>query len=463
MMRGTFLVETPQATALRALNYTPEIERFRQKSRTRETRFLGVLLESLGPAYGQVFTRLDCTPEHGVELLSQSDMFATEPTGRVIRQDSMPEPTRHLVKKWQILVAGAGTLGETELYGRSIIADGRLVGKYVGPHAMVLTFKEPELDLSLYTYAFLCTELGVRAFRSASYGTKVLGIRKDILANLPIPVPDEAIQTRVARLVRQAVAARETYLAELQAARRVLEALPDVQEASELSLARHARCLAWDGPLPTLSAWTYASTGGALGLLQKRWQGRLADAVVPGGIFNGPRFTRIPVLPPHGIEFMSQRDVFLIKPVARRIRHPGVPDDQLFVQQGNLLIGGHGTLGEGEIFGRVEYATARLARNAFSQDVLRVQVREEFQAAAYGYLSTHLGLRLLRSTAVGTKILSMRPDLLAVLPFPDLPPQMSASVGRHVQAAVCARDEGMEAEAEAVRIVEQEVLLAWLA
>jgi hypothetical protein len=47
-------------------------------------------------------------------------MFAAEPMGRVIRMDSMARPERHRIRRWQVLIAGAGTLGDNELYGRSI-------------------------------------------------------------------------------------------------------------------------------------------------------------------------------------------------------------------------------------------------------------------------------------------------------------------------------------------------------
>ena len=129
MLRSAFRVAQPRSTALRALNYSPVVERLRH-SKSHSVR-LGSLLRELGAAYGTVFTRLDCSPEHGIELISQSDMFATETAGRVIRRDSMANPDRHRVRRWQVLIAGAGTLGENELYGRCIIADGRLTGKYV--------------------------------------------------------------------------------------------------------------------------------------------------------------------------------------------------------------------------------------------------------------------------------------------------------------------------------------------
>src|SRR5262249_31180654 len=150
--------------------------------------------------------------EHSVELLSQSDMFAAEPRGRFIRCDSMQHPERHEVKRWQVLIAGAGTLAPTELYGRAIIADGRLAGKYVGQHSLILGFHEPGSAMSLFAYASLASPFGLRAIRATSYGTKILRIRRDVLAELPVPQPNEGIVERVAVLVRRSVEQREEYL-----------------------------------------------------------------------------------------------------------------------------------------------------------------------------------------------------------------------------------------------------------
>jgi hypothetical protein len=77
-------------------------------------------------------------------------MFGAEPEGRVIRVDSMQRPERHIVKKWHVLIAGAGTLAPTELYGRAIIADERLVGKYVGQDTLRIEFAEPDGDEALF-------------------------------------------------------------------------------------------------------------------------------------------------------------------------------------------------------------------------------------------------------------------------------------------------------------------------
>lgn len=462
-MREAFLVNNLSGASLRALNYTPEIEAFRARRGTSVVQ-LGSLLESMGPAYGAVFVRKDCDSESGIELITQGDMFAAEPSGRVIRIDSMARPERHLVRRHQVLIAGAGTLGETELYGRALIADRRLEGRYVGPHAMVLTFSEPEADDSLFAYAFLCSSVGLRAIRATSFGTKILGLRKDMLRSLPVPFPEPEQRTRVAGLIRACVKSRELYAHELQAARSVIDALPEMQTAHEMCAERKARTVLWSGNLPTLNAWNYASTGGALELLTRKWTTRVSDVVAPNRLFRGGRYQRIPCAAPHGVDFLNQRDVFSIRPVPRRIVKPTVPDDSFYAPAFSLLAGGQGTLGEGELFGQVALVTQDFASMGVTEHLLRIQPAEQADAAVlFAFLSTLVGRRLLRGTGVGTKLLSLRPDLVLALPFPSISALERKRIVAHLLRASAARVEAARAEVEAIRITEEEVIPKWLA
>lgn len=459
-MRQAF-VASPGSAALRALNYSPRVERIRAASKKRSLP-LREMLAAMGPAYGTVFTRIDCSADHGIELLSQTDMFAAEPQGRVIRRDSMAKPERHEVKRGQVLIAGAGTLGETELYGRALIADGRLEGKFVGPDSMTLVFEEPESDRALFAYAFLASPTGVAAVRSTSYGTKILRFRDDLLGSLPVPTVSEETMSRVAVLIRSAMAARETYMRELRAARAIVENLPEMLLAHAMCAERKARATLWAGALRTLSAWNVASVGSALADLQRSWPGRLGDVVTDDGVFYGPRFARVSCERPHGVDFMSQRDLFLIRPVPRRIVHPGFANEKLYAPRDALLVGAQGTLGEGEIFGRAVLVRGQLERMAYTQHLLRLIPRVGAGPMLYTFLSTLVGMRLLRATGVGTKLLSMREDLLREVPIPSLGSAKEAIVSQHVDAAYGARANSDSAESEAIRIIEEEVMPAWL-
>jgi hypothetical protein len=454
-----FVVDQPRSGALRALNYSPAIERIRRAG-SSSARSLRQIVKVFGPAYGVAFARRDCDPDQGVELLSQSDIFAAEPAGRMIRRDSMPRPERHLIEPGQVLIAGTGTLGENELYGRSLIADERLVGKYLSQDAMALVFEEPEADVSLFTYAWLASPTGTQALRSTSYGTKLLRLRKELLSTIPVPLADAATMKRVAALVRSVVRHRERFLRDLREAREVVERHPDVREAHNICASRQRRVAVWNGPLPTLCAWNFASTGDALSLLRQRWAGRLRDVIEAGGIFRGGRGPRIPCCAPHGVDFLSQRDAFLIRPVPQRVL---LPSTGLIPRAGTLMVGGQGTLGEGELFGRTTLVSVDGAKKAWTEHLLRIVPRAGYEATLFAFLTTTVGFRLVRSTAVGTKLLSLRPDLLQDVPIPDLSSDDAQRVDALVRSSLVARSRADGDEAQAIRIIEEEVLPQWLA
>jgi hypothetical protein len=118
---------------------------------------------------------------------------------------------------------------------------------------------------------------------------------------------------------------------------------------------------------------------------------------------------------------------------------------------------------EGSIFGKVELASFAGWRSGVTQDILRMLVHDGLREVAYAFLSTSVGQWLLKSTAVGTSIPSMRIDLLERLPFPDPGAVPSDEIKRLVLAGEAARIDADEAEAEAIRIIEKEVLPQWLA
>lgn len=457
-----FVVDQPRTGALRALNYTPAVERIRRAGST-SARPLREVVKAFGPAYGTVFTRLDCHPEHGVSLLSQSDMFAAEPRGRIVRRDSMHEPHKHLIERGQILIAGAGTLGENELYGRSMLADERLAGMYVGPDSMTLALEDPSDDYSMFTYAWLASPTGVQTIRSTSYGTKILRFREDLLTSLPVPKAPIEIVQRVAAAVRRAQMGREDYAKNIHLSRQLVQNVPQIAETLEMLAKKGPSSVVWDGPLPSMCAWNFAAGGGAVRALRDQWSTRLKDALEKDGVFNGPRFARIDCTPPHGIDFFSQRDIFLMRPVGRRIARPNVTDRLLFVPREALLVGSHGQMNEGSIFGRIELASFAGCRAGVTQDILRMLVQDGLREVAFAYLSTAVGQWLLKSTAVGTSIPSMRVDLLEELPFPDPGSLPTEKIRKLVCEAEAARLQADAAEIEAIQIIEQEVLPQWLA
>ena len=305
----------------------------------------------------------------------------------------MPRPERHLVKRWQVLIAGAGTLGDTELYGRAIVADSRLEGRYVGPTQWLLTFKEPGSDESLFAYAFLMTRVGTaRNSGDAASAPRFLGLRKDLLRNLPIPKR---------RSVNAAHAWRAWSDALSKSARCTFASSPR-RETSSRGTPRDARSAPMCADRVSgrhsgtqrylrFRAGTLPRPASALAQLRKRWPGRLRDVLQPEGVFNGPRFARVDCQPPHGIDFYSQRDVFLMRPIPRRIARPSISDRMLFVPRDAVLAGSHGQLTDGGIFGKVELASFGAYEGGLTQDLLRLLFVPTERSTAFAFLSTMVG------------------------------------------------------------------------
>jgi type I restriction enzyme S subunit len=376
----------------------------------------------------------------------------------------MAHPDRHEIKHLQVLIAGAGTLGENELYGRALLADARLIGRFVGPDAMALTFKEPGGSFGLFAYAFLASPTGISAIRSTSYGTKILRFREDLFGSLPIPRADDETVERVASLIRCCTDQREVYLRELQAARRVLEDLPEMQEAHAMCAERSAKFTLWDGSLDTLGARSYVLSAAAARLLKRKWGATLGDILESDGLFTGPRFSRIACSPPHGIELMGQRDMFLVRSFPQRVvPPPGRDVDMLKVRSGTLLVGAVGQIAEGTLLGRVFLAGDDTTGLAFSQNILRILPKQGCELLAYAFLSTTVGYRLLQGTAVGSAYLAINSRLVPHLPFPQISRQFVANIEAHLQRALVSRARSAAAESAAIRIIEEEVLPAWLA
>jgi hypothetical protein len=219
----------------------------------------------------------------------------------------------------------------------------------------------------------------------------------------------------------------------------------------------------WSGRLPTMMAWSFASAGEAPAHLRRCWKGRLRDVLTDGGLVYGPRATRRPCKPPHGITLVSQRDIFMMREVGQRVWLSDEHVAQMVCSAGTILAGGKGQMSEGSLFGRVELWTGDRTHHAVTEDALRIIVAQPYRALAYAFLSTTVGLRLLRTAGYGTSIPKMNVDLLADLPFPEVSQDVSLAIAPLVEHAMAAKETAAKAESEAIRIIEEEVLPEWLA
>ena len=108
-----------------------------------------------------------------------------------------------------ILVASQGTLGENEVYCRSIFVTGRWQRDYVfSEHFLRIVSGDPVFP-GAYLLAFLRSEVAFRIFRSMSMGSKQQDIHEVLRKQIPVPECTPADRERIAETVRAAYRARD--------------------------------------------------------------------------------------------------------------------------------------------------------------------------------------------------------------------------------------------------------------
>lgn len=128
------------------------------------------------------------------------------PIGRWINPNHAPRDI--FVKDEAVLVAAHGTLGENEVYGRSIFVTGSWLDHVYSQDFVRVTSGIPSYPGS-YLFAFLRSEPVFRLLRTISVGGKQQEFHPDLLRQLPVPVCTPVDRQRIAETVRAAYRDRD--------------------------------------------------------------------------------------------------------------------------------------------------------------------------------------------------------------------------------------------------------------
>lgn len=192
--------------SLRASNYAPRVSRLLAKLRSGDYRTLGDICAKGHLGTGARFKRIDCDPEFGVCLIGQRQGFWMKPEGRWISTAHAPKGI--FAKDETVMIASSGTLGEHEMYCRSIFITGRRLKHAYTQHFLRVVSGDSDVS-GAYLFAFLRSELAFRCLRSMSTGSKQQEIHKDLISVFPVPILQRDIRTEIEALVREASGKRD--------------------------------------------------------------------------------------------------------------------------------------------------------------------------------------------------------------------------------------------------------------
>lgn len=203
-----FSVTGPTAVSLRALNFAPRAQRILDRLTSIPHRTLGDLCSEGQLGRGGRFKRVDSDSTNGVRLVGQRQGFWLRPEGRWITL-SPNDLADVQAENETVLIASQGTLGESEVYCRSLLVVGDWLDNYIfSEHFLRVLPGDAQLS-GAYLFAFLRSEAAFRLLRSMSSGSKQQDIHEVLRRRIPMPVCVPVDRARIAETVRQAYRNRD--------------------------------------------------------------------------------------------------------------------------------------------------------------------------------------------------------------------------------------------------------------
>lgn len=196
-----FSITGASSLSLRALNFSPRAQRLIKVLRSVPFRTLAEVCEGGTLRTGARFKRIEADQENGVRLIGQRQAFWLRPTGRWINPQRAPRDIMQTDET--ILIAAHGTLGETEVYSRSILVTGSWLKNAFSQDFVRVASGDTDYP-GAFLFAFFRSEVAFRILRSMSVGGKQQEYHTKLIRELPIPECTPTDRERIAETVRQA-------------------------------------------------------------------------------------------------------------------------------------------------------------------------------------------------------------------------------------------------------------------
>ncbi|GAA1275970.1 restriction endonuclease subunit S [Pseudonocardia aurantiaca] len=196
-----FSVNAADAVTLRALNHSPRARWVADRIRSVPHRTLSDICSNGEISSGSRFTRVPAQPGHGSLLVGQRQGFWMRPEGRWISTRDSPDDVNAADET--VLIARRGTLGESEVYCRSILVTGSWLQFAYTEDFLRVASGDSDVP-GAYLFALFRSGAAFRLLRSLSSGGKQQDIHDVLRGDIPVPVCTPIDRERIAETVRSA-------------------------------------------------------------------------------------------------------------------------------------------------------------------------------------------------------------------------------------------------------------------
>lgn len=353
-----------------------------------------------------------------VPFLTASDIQLADLKGmlRLSIKRTPQLPSLLLEEGWSLL-SRSGTIGKVA-YVRAEMAG------MAASDDIIRCIPRPAVIYSGYLFAFLAGAQAQVMIRQKTYGNVIQHIEPEHIADMPVPIPNDAFQERIHGLVTRAAEART--------------------EASRLLDAASGYFDALAGPMPSSHDHAYA-----LGVVRSRDLDYRLDAFHHVGWASEAKFdagdridslaeiistNRVPrVYIAEGIPFLSGIDVFRFRPSVRVHLAPYIADAfAARVSAGDIAIQGSGQ--RYGLLGRPAYIGKYMDGWAASHDLFRIRAQTlRDTSRIYAFLRSESGHRVMLRHSYGTSIPHVNPYGIADICIPALPPDLDEAATRAIE------------------------------
>jgi type I restriction enzyme S subunit len=397
-----------------------------------------------------LFTRIYCDKEFGVPYISSSEMSEIEPPvdSRFISRTLTKNIEQYIIKRGQILVSAAGTVGSI------VVATEELDG--VAGTSDILRINLDQSKYLGFIYTYLTSSYGANELSNLAYGAIIKRVRGFQLADLKTPIIKDLLIEKMNQLIVKALENRDEANRLIKRARTLVLQYNNLPPLSDVKLETldadgkvEIRMTGLDeftkdyrldahfyNPMAKFAVDTVRPIGKELG--------DVCDAV-----FMCDRFNRNYVEDDFGLPFLSGKNTIQIRPDVKYISLSETSSiESLQLKKGWITITRSGTLG------RVCYIWNNYEDFAATEDLIRVVASKEIDTGyLYAFLSSDYGFHQLLRYKHGAVIDHLAPEDLNSIVVPICSQQKE--IGDLVRKAYELRAEAIKLEDEAQELLTQ--------
>jgi len=406
-----------------------------------------------------LFTRIYCDKQFGVPYISSSEMSQIEPpvNSRFISKTLIKNINQYLLKRGQILVSAAGTVG-------SIVLATQELDGVAGTSDILRINVNMETNLG-FVFTYLTSSFGANEISNLAYGAIIKRIRGFQLAELKTPIIEDAFKLKMNNNVIKALDNRDKANELIKNARTLVLNYNNLKSLSDIKIDTRGINNETQIRLISIRDFTiefrldshfYNPIANFANENIKKFSKNYSTLnEITKDIVIGKRFKRNYVESDHGTPFIGSKNILQIRPSDLKFlsnSEIGFMDD-LMLNKNMILVACSGSLGG--TFGKASLVYNNFENYAASQHILRIIANEELidPGYLYAFLSSEYGYQTITKYRWGALIDEIDEKDMSKLNIPLPLFNQQKEIGDMVREAYNLRAEAIKLEDEAQKLL----------